>query len=95
MPVFKVSEKVRWYRLSINPNAIHLLEQNPEKMNWDRLSGNENAIHLLLVLDYEKTKKVNEEFSRELCEYVFHPERMIRLAGDMPLWDYLEYYDNP
>ena len=31
----------------MNPNAIHLLENNPDKINWDRLSGNPNAIHLL------------------------------------------------
>jgi hypothetical protein len=87
-------EKINWDMLSLNKNAIHLLQQNQDKINWNRLSENENAIHLLHVLDYEKTKKANEEFSRELCEYVFHPERMIRLAGDMPLWDYLEYYEN-
>jgi menaquinone-dependent protoporphyrinogen IX oxidase len=45
------------------------------------------------TLDYEKTKETNAGFRKELCEYVFHPERMLRLAGDMPLWDYLEYYD--
>jgi menaquinone-dependent protoporphyrinogen IX oxidase len=56
------------------------------------LSSNPAAIHLLSPLDYEKTKEANAEFRRELCEKVFHPERMIRLAGDMPLWDYLEYY---
>jgi hypothetical protein len=49
---------------------------------------------MLYGVDYEKTKKANEDFSRELCEYVFRPERMIRLAGAMPLWEYLEYYEN-
>jgi hypothetical protein len=33
--------------LSINPNAIHLLEQNSDIINWDYLSANPNAIHLL------------------------------------------------
>ena len=33
--------------LSENPNAIHLLEQNPDKINWSYLSDNPNAIHLL------------------------------------------------
>ena len=33
--------------LSTNPNAIHLLEQNPEKISWVFLSRNPNAIHLL------------------------------------------------
>ena len=33
--------------LSINPNAISLLEQNPDKINWIFLSKNPNAISLL------------------------------------------------
>lgn len=36
-----------WSSLSENPNAIHLLEANPEKINWYYLSLNPNAIHLL------------------------------------------------
>ena len=30
----------------MNPNAIHLLEQNPDKIHWRLLSFNPNAIHL-------------------------------------------------
>ena len=33
--------------LSSNPNAIDLLEKNPDKICWYWLSGNPNAIHLL------------------------------------------------
>jgi hypothetical protein len=33
--------------LSSNPNAIHLLEQNPDKIDWNLLLGNPNAICLL------------------------------------------------
>ena len=40
-------DKIDWKYLSINPNAIHLLEQNPEKINWDKLSSNINAVDLL------------------------------------------------
>ena len=40
-------EKIDWKSLSANPNAIHLLEKNPNKINWDLLSRNPNAIHLL------------------------------------------------
>ena len=39
--------KLNWYSLSQNPNAIYLLEQNQDKINWDYLSLNKNAIHLL------------------------------------------------
>jgi hypothetical protein len=40
-------EKLDWYRLSGNPNAIHLLEKNQEKIVWRYLSDNPNAMHLL------------------------------------------------
>ena len=36
-----------WYYLSRNPNAIRLLEQNPQKIFWSNLSENPNAICLL------------------------------------------------
>jgi hypothetical protein len=40
-------DKIYWRWLSSNPNAIHLLEQNPDKINWFYLSKNPNAIHIL------------------------------------------------
>jgi hypothetical protein len=40
-------DKIDWDRLSVNPNAIHLLESNLDKVEWSVLSGNPNAIHLL------------------------------------------------
>jgi hypothetical protein len=33
--------------LSINYNAIHILEKNPDKINWCFLSINKLSIHLL------------------------------------------------
>ena len=36
-----------WGNLSLNPNAIPTLEQNPELIDWYRLSENPNAIPLL------------------------------------------------
>lgn len=40
-------DKLDWFGLSINTNAIHLLEMNPDKIIWEALSMNENAIHIL------------------------------------------------
>ena len=40
-------KKLDWEYLSINPNAISLLEANQDKINWHLLSGNPNAIALL------------------------------------------------
>ena len=33
--------------LSLNPNSINFLEQNPDRIVWYWLSSNPNAIHLL------------------------------------------------
>ena len=38
--------KIKWDCLSKNPNAIQLLEENPDKIDWTWLSENPNAIHL-------------------------------------------------
>jgi hypothetical protein len=47
-PIYKeVNDKISWWNLSFNLNAIHLLEKNPMKINWTGLSLNPNAIHLL------------------------------------------------
>jgi hypothetical protein len=40
-------DKIYWDWLSLNPNAIYYLEQNPDKINWNWLSKNPNAIHYL------------------------------------------------
>ena len=40
-------DKISWFGLSRNPNAIQLLEQNQDKIDWVGLSRNPNAIHLL------------------------------------------------
>ena len=52
MNMFKLKEfiredKIDWTWLSTNPNAIHILEKNPEKIDWEILSGNPNANNLL------------------------------------------------
>ena len=40
-------DKLNWYGLSNNFNAIDLLEANQDKISWTNLSINPNAIHLL------------------------------------------------
>ena len=39
--------KLNWFCLSANPNAIQLLKANPEKIDWHYLSCNPNAMQLL------------------------------------------------
>ena len=40
-------DKVCWYELSCNPNAIHILEKNLDKVSWSSLSEIPNAVHIL------------------------------------------------
>ncbi len=40
-------EKIDWRGLSVNPNAISMLEKHPERIHWYELSNNPNAIHVL------------------------------------------------
>jgi len=51
-------DKVDWYMLSENPNAIHIFEKNMDKVDWNWLSQSPNAIHLL----EKNLNKVNWEF---------------------------------
>jgi hypothetical protein len=46
-PEFILNDKVDWYALSRNPNAIYILEKNLDKVNWTNLCLNPNAIHIL------------------------------------------------
>jgi hypothetical protein len=40
-------EKLYWKNLSGNPNAIKLLDANPDKIDWYNLSGNPNGFDLI------------------------------------------------
>ena len=48
-PLYKKykNSKVNWQTLSLNRNAIPILEKNLDKIDWRTLSFNKNAIHLL------------------------------------------------
>jgi len=57
----KLSNKVDWEYLSMNPNAIELLRANPSKIDWRALSKNPNAFELLQERhDYEKSLGLEE-----------------------------------
>ena len=40
-------DKINWIYLSINPNAIDILEKNQDKIDWNNLSLNSSAIAIL------------------------------------------------
>ena len=68
------SNKWTWDYLSLNSNAIPLLEANPDKINWDMLSQNPNAISLLEV----NQDKINwSNLSSNPNAIVIHPSTNI------------------
>ena len=91
-PEYIVDERVSWMVLSLNKNAIHMLEQNIEKINLFHLSENPNAISLLAPLNTEKMRENCKAFAEELASYVFHPIRLMRIcqAHGLELEEYFE-----
>jgi hypothetical protein len=77
----------------MNPNAIHLLEQNVDKINWWGLCENPNAIHLLAPLNHEQMRIQNKEFFQELVQFVCHPTWLCKCASrlhmDLDEYQYL------
>ena len=66
--VEKNLDKIDWYRLSDNPNAIPLLEKNT------------NIMVRFCKDDYDDMKKEMQPLAEEIAAYVFHPVRMNRIA---------------
>ncbi len=68
----------------MNPNAMHLLEDNQNRIDWDLLSMNPS----IFTYDYELIRKTNME--KNAC--VYHPrfiERYINEYGVDALDDYM------
>jgi hypothetical protein len=89
-----------WKQLSLNENAIDILERNLEKIDWYNLSINENSISIfenhkdkinwlnlsIFELDYEKMKENNQGMYEDLIKEVMKPSRVFK----NPEYDYLE-----
>ena len=85
-------DKLDWYWLSKNPNAIHILEKNLNKVNW--LSSNPNAIPILeknidkidwcelsqnpSIFTYDYDDMTERPFVEELMQHLYHPDRLVR-----------------
>jgi hypothetical protein len=65
-------DKIHWIGLSENPNAIHLLEKNPNKIKWGCLSSNPS----IFELDYNAIKERCSVYKWELLDVAFHPSRI-------------------
>ena len=57
---FENMEEIKNLSLNPNPNAIHILEKNPEKIYWCWLAENPSAIDLLHLFSFE-TPIINEK----------------------------------
>ena len=72
--------KIDWWNLSKNPNAIPLLKQNIDKIDWEALSQNPNLFELdYLAMSKERTKIIE----KELMIKALHPSRVSK---------WLDYY---
>ena len=89
------SEKIIWWALSKNPNAIHILEQalehahyggNQDKIHWRILSSNPS----IFEYDYQAMKDHlwNSGIVEELMANRFHPSNMHKF-GDWGFEDML------
>ena len=70
-------DKIEWYWLSRNPNAIHLLEQNLDKIDWKALSFNPG----IFEYDYEAMKKTRDPIKNELMIERFHPKHIHQFSS--------------
>ena len=66
--------KINWYFLSFNFNAIELLKDNQDKIFWKEFSENPN----IFTYDYKKMKETmkNSGIVEELMAVIFHPKNM-------------------
>ena len=72
----KYPEKISWFWLSKNPNAMHILEKNQQKLDrssWSFISDNPS----MFEIDYKTmTNLMVDNFREDLMKAVFHPKRI-------------------
>ena len=83
-------DKIDWGVLFTNPSAISIIEKNMDKVIWYALCRNPNAMHLITDMDYSRMKDQMKDFRIELCEYIYRPDRIDRLRGDMSFQEYVQ-----
>ena len=78
-------DKVDWWQLSRNINAVHILEKNQNKVFWSMSEKNTGKISFtqlvrnknIYTYDYNYYKKRMDLHREELMKKVFHPNRLI------------------
>jgi hypothetical protein len=92
----KNPEKIDWFWLSGNRNAIHLLEKNLERIDWRNLAKNQGNIGgfkfssnpsiFKKVVNYEYLYQRMNIVREEMMMRCMHPsrlERFIEMGGDI------------
>ena len=79
--------KIDWYYLSLNPNAIELLKENQNKIDWFYFSQNPN----IFTYDYKLMKEnmKNSGIAEELMSVIFHPKNMNKWKD----WGFTEHQE--
>jgi hypothetical protein len=80
----KNQEKIDWYSLSGNPNAMRLLEKNQDKVNWVELSNNPSIFKKTINYKYlyQRMNIVREELMMK-CMHPRRLERFLEMGGDI------------
>ena len=84
---YKNYDKIDWFNLSANQNALELLKVNPDKINLYMLMKNP----LLFKLDYKKIRENFQELKEEIIAKALHPKRIFKL---IELYGEEEIYNN-
>jgi hypothetical protein len=91
----EVIHSVCWYSLSMNSNAVPLLEKYPEKINWGVIVRNRNAFHLLkkynhLINDLGWEMLNRNPYATKFLEQFPHKVRPYPSFMDLPDVDTIE-----
>ena len=85
--IVNYKKNLDWRMLSLNPNAIHLLEEKQDRIHWPPLFTNPS----IFQWDYTFYRKRMDTHREELMKAVFHPKRLKRsLELGYNLFDELE-----
>jgi hypothetical protein len=71
-------DKINWYMLSGNENAIDIIEANKDKIEWDTFSLNPS----IFTYDYDEIKKNFKDLGEEIIIKALHPKRLLRLMKE-------------
>ncbi len=77
-------EKIQWNWLSMNPNALDLLEKNHEKIHWRILCANPSIFKKTINYKYlYQRMNVKREELMIICMHPSRLERWIEMGGDI------------